>query len=86
MYSICVLRQAIKDIANLPKDYASLIGQHIDRLSEDLRPPDAKKLKGSTDYSLRVGPYRILYDIKDAGSAVTVYRIKHRREAYRWIR
>ena len=83
MYSIRVLRQAIKDIANLPKDYARLIGQHIDHLSEDPRPPDATKLKGSTDYSLRVGPYRILYDINDAGSTVTVYRIKHRCEAYR---
>jgi mRNA interferase RelE/StbE len=47
------------------------------------RPPDSKKLRGSTDYSLRVGTYRILYDIDDAARSVTVYRVKHRREAYR---
>lgn len=73
MYSVLVLRRAIKDIANLPKDYARLVGQHIDRLAENPRPPDTKKLRGTTDYSLRV----------DGSRAVTVYRVKHRREAYR---
>ena len=35
------------------------------------------------DYRLRVGPYRILYDIDDKVQVVTIYRVKHRREAYR---
>jgi mRNA interferase RelE/StbE len=32
---------------------------------------------------LRVGVYRILYDVDDGARTVTVYRVKHRREAYR---
>jgi mRNA interferase RelE/StbE len=83
MYSVRILRRAIKDIANLPKEYARLVSQHIDRLGENPRPPDAKKLRETTDYSLRVGVYRILYDIDDESRTVTVYRVKHRREAYR---
>lgn len=83
MYSVCILRQAIKDIANLPKDYARLVCQHIDNLEENPRPSDAKKLRERTDYSLRAGVYRILYDIDDKTHTVTVYRIKHRREVYR---
>ncbi|MBU0702017.1 type II toxin-antitoxin system RelE/ParE family toxin [bacterium] len=83
MYSVCILRQAIKDIANLPKDYARLASQHIDRLEENPRPSDAKKLHEMTDYTLRVGVYRILYDIDDRTHTVTVYRIKHRRDVYR---
>lgn len=83
MYSIRILRQAVKDIAALPREYAKLITEHIDRLQENPRPPDAKRLQGTTDYSLRVGVYRILYDINDDTHIVTVYRIKHRREAYR---
>jgi mRNA interferase RelE/StbE len=63
MYSIRILRRAIKDIANLPAGYTRLISQHIDRLGENPRPPNAKKLQGETGYSLRVGMYRILYDI-----------------------
>ena len=83
MYSIRILRRAIKDIANLPKGYACLVSQHIDGLEENPRPPDVKKLRGTTDYSLRVGVYRILYDIDDESRTVTVYCVKHRREAYR---
>lgn len=83
MYSVRILRRAIKDIAGLPANYAKLISQHIDRLAENPRPPDAKKLKGMSDYSLRVGVYRLLHDISDDARVVTVYRVKHRREAYR---
>ena len=83
MYSVRVLRRALKDIADLPKGYVALASQHIERLEQDPRPPDAKKLRGMTDYSLRVGVYRILYDVDDEARSVTVYRVKHRREAYR---
>ena len=83
MYSVCILRRAIKDIANLPKGYARLVSRHIDRLEEEPRPPDAKKLQGTTDYVLRGGVYRILYDIDDGVRMVTIYRVKHRRDAYR---
>jgi mRNA interferase RelE/StbE len=83
MYSVRVLRQASKDISDLPKDYARLVSQHIERLTENPRPYDAKKLKVEMAYSLRVGVYRILYDIDDKSQVVTVYRVKHRREAYR---
>jgi mRNA-degrading endonuclease RelE of RelBE toxin-antitoxin system len=40
-------------------------------------------LTNDPGYSLRVGVYRILYDIDDASQTVTIYRIKHRREVYR---
>lgn len=83
MYNIRILRRAIKDIESLPNDYARIVSQHIDGLQANPRPQDSKKLKGEEFHSLRVGVYRILYDIDDANQAVTIYRIKHRREAYR---
>ena len=83
MYSVRILRQAIQDITGLPKDYARLVSQDIDRLADNLLPPDAKKLRGTADYSLRVGVYRILYDMDDSTRTITVYRVKHRRDAYR---
>ncbi|NOX60498.1 MAG: type II toxin-antitoxin system RelE/ParE family toxin [Chloroflexi bacterium] len=83
MYSVRILRRGVKDLANLPKGHARLVSEHIDRLRKDPRPPGAKKLRGSSGYSLRVGVYRILYDIDDNARLVTVYRVKHRREAYR---
>jgi mRNA interferase RelE/StbE len=65
MYNVRVLRQVLKDIADLPKDYVRLVGRHIDDLAQDPRPPGVLKLQGETGYRLRVGVYRILYEIDD---------------------
>ena len=83
MYSIRIIRRAMRDLLNLPQQYADLLSQHIDSLSENPRPRPTKRLQGRTDYSLRVGVYRIIYNIDDRGRVVTIYRVKHRREAYR---
>jgi mRNA interferase RelE/StbE len=82
MYKVLTRRKAIKDIARLPKGYSRLVSQHIDNLAYTPRPPDAKQLV-SGGYSLRVGIYRVLYDIDEAAEEVTVHRVMHRREAYR---
>jgi mRNA interferase RelE/StbE len=60
-----------------------LVNRHIDGLAENPRPPGAKQLRGMNDHSLRVGIYRVLYDVDDTQHTVTVYRGKHRRDAYR---
>lgn len=78
MYKIATRRRATKDLANLPSSYQKLIGEHINKLAENPRPRDAKKLQGNCGYSLRVGIYRVLYDIDDTLRKVTIYRIKHR--------
>jgi mRNA interferase RelE/StbE len=53
-------------------------------LRNNPRPPGAVKLSGSqNDWRIRVGNYRILYQIDDAAQQVTVWRIAHRKEVYR---
>jgi len=53
-------------------------------LAEDPRQPGCKKLKDTKgSWRIRVGVYRILYEIDDTRSLVTVLRIRHRKEAYR---
>jgi mRNA interferase RelE/StbE len=84
-YEILVRGKAAKQIKQLPPHYFDLVRQHIDSLAENPRPPDAKKLKGDVGYSLRVGTYRILYDIDDGAQVITIYRVKHRREVYRGL-
>ena len=83
MYTVSIRRRVIKDLENIPSDYVQLIMHHIDDLEQNPYPPDAKKLKDDSGYSQRVGVYRILYDIDNTARIVTVYRVKHRREAYR---
>lgn len=83
MHQVELRRRAYKDLESIPKDYARLIAQHIDSLEKDPRPNDSKKLKGDAGYSLRIGTYRVLYNVDDKTKSITIYRIKHRREAYR---
>ena len=52
MYKIQVTRQAMKDLSNLPEDYAQAISQHIDALAEQPRPAGVKKLPGALGVSL----------------------------------
>ena len=83
MYRIELRRAAHKDLKDIPTDYAHLIARHIDLLEQNPRPVDSKKLKGDAGFSLRIGTYRVLYDIDDKSQIVTIYRVKHRRDAYR---
>jgi mRNA interferase RelE/StbE len=53
-------------------------------LAADPRPSGCKKLAGNTDYyRIRVGDYRVLYEVSDRDVLVLVIKIGHRREVYR---
>ena len=83
MYELHIRRQAVKDIARLPDKYPRLVAERIDQLVQNPRPSTVKKLVGAEGYRLRVGQYRILYEIDDTNQVVTILRVKHRRDAYR---
>lgn len=60
------------------------IQRHIDALATEPRPPGCVKMSGiERTYRIRVGDYRIIYEIRDNVLIVLVLRIGHRREAYR---
>lgn len=83
MYKIIFRGRAAKQIQDLPANYFRLVQQHIDDLAGNPRPPGVKKLTAGEGYRIRVGDYRILYDIDDTAQMVIIYRVKHRREVYR---
>jgi mRNA interferase RelE/StbE len=53
------------------------------QLEREPRPIGCIKLKDKNGYRIRIGDYRILYEIDDAVKEVSVYKIAHRKEAYR---
>ncbi len=56
----------------------------IASLAENPRPPGCRKLAGSgTDWRVRVGDYRIIYEIADTVRIVRVTRVRHRSDVYR---
>ena len=83
MYLLTYDRRIEKDLRPLPTPLRRLILQRIEQLAVEPRRPQVEKLTGIEGYRLRVGEYRLLFTIDDRLKRVTVYRILHRREAYR---
>ena len=83
-YKVEILKRAAKRLAKLPsKDYQK-IKNAIRDLAINPRPQGYLKLKGSTDkYRIRVGNYRVIYEIFDRKLIVTVVDLGHRKDIYR---
>lgn len=84
-YKIEIKKSAAKEIENLPSTILKRVISHIQELSDDPRPNGCKKLSGDEKYRLRVGDYRILYEIQDEIVTVYVVKVAHRKEVYRML-
>lgn len=83
MYGVVVTRRAQKAIGKIRPRDRKRIGSAIDALAKDPRPRGAKKLSGTdADYRIRVGDYRVLYEIRDDEVLVLVFDAGHRRDVY----
>jgi len=68
----------------LPLDIARRVLSKIESLAQEPRPRGCKKLRGpSRLWRVRVGEYRIIYEIDDRQRVVDVVIVRHRREVYR---
>jgi mRNA interferase RelE/StbE len=80
-YQIEFKPRAVKDLQDLSLENRRRIAGKIAALENDLSG-DVKRLTSFTpEYRLRVGDYRVLFEIE--GQRVIIYRVVHRREAYR---
>lgn len=83
-YAVELTRSAKKDVLALDDDTYERVSEAISELRHNLRPTDARKLRGREDaWRIRIGEYRIVYTVDDAQRTVSIFRVKHRREAYR---
>lgn len=84
MYRILLERAAEKDLARLSSEVHDRVISAIQTLAANPRPPGCRKLVGSkNDWRIRVGDYRVIYEIADQIRIVRINRVRHRREAYR---
>jgi mRNA interferase RelE/StbE len=72
-----------KDFKKLPKKDAVRILKRIESLSENPRPPESKKLTNDESHRIRVGNYRVIYDIRDAVLVVLVLKVGKRKDFQR---
>lgn len=79
-YSLRFGSRALKDLRRLDKQLSKRIVDRIEFVADDLRG-DVKKLTDhSAQYRLRIGDYRVLFDIE--GETIVIQRIRNRREVY----
>jgi mRNA interferase RelE/StbE len=83
-YRIEITTQAAKQLAALEPLTMKRVAARIDALAVEPRPPSARKLATKEGfYRIRVGDYRVIYQVADRRILVTIIRIGHRRDAYR---
>jgi len=75
---------ADKELEALPKNLNARIIKAILLLADNPRPRGCKKLKGEQNaYRIRIGDYRVIYEVYDDVLIVLVIRVAHRREVYK---
>jgi mRNA interferase RelE/StbE len=82
-WRVIFARTAEKELAKLSSEMQLRLGRAIRSLENDPIPAQAKRLKGRTEFRLRVGDYRVLYAIEHESRVVTISAIGHRRDVYR---
>lgn len=82
-HTILILRSAQKELAELPSEIFIRIRDAIQALEEEPRPSGCVKLSGREAWRIRIGNYRIIYEIDDAQKKLTVIHVGHRRDVYR---
>jgi mRNA interferase RelE/StbE len=84
VYSIEWDTKAVKELRALEKKDRQRILERVATLGRDPRPPGCKKLhKEQAAYRIRVGEYRVIYQIRDTQLLVLVVRVGNRRDVYR---
>ena len=82
-YTLAILRRAQKELSDLPQDAYARVRDAIRNLAEEPRPSGSKKLAGRAGWRIRVGSYRVVYEIDDPNRMITVMHMGHRRDVYR---
>jgi len=79
-YRVEIARRALRSLALLPRNEQQRLRAVIDLLGGELRPPRCVALVGDTNvYRVRVGDYRVIYEVHDDRLLVQVIRVGHRR-------
>ncbi len=73
-----------KDFRRLPKSVVERVIKRIGKLKDEPFPHGVEKLEGADQfYRIRVGDYRIVYEVDTQEKAIIIFYVRHRRDVYR---
>ena len=83
-YSVEFRPAVLKRLKRLPRKDLRRIKKRIDDLSENLPNPATTKMKGSNSFhKIRMGDYRIIYEIHEERLVILVVKVGHRKDVYK---
>ena len=82
-YTVHILRRAQKQLAQIDRKNQQRIIEAIQSLSSSPRPTGCKKLSGRPAWRIRIGSYRVIYEIQDDQLLILVVEIGNRKDIYR---
>lgn len=83
-YAVQISSQAERQLAGLPSEFRRRVDAKILALAENPRPPGVTKLGGPDEqYRIRIGDYRVIYELHDDMLLVIVLKVAHRSKVYR---
>ncbi len=82
-YDVSISRRAQKELAKLPDHAYQSVRGAVRALAQNPRPPGSIKLTNRAAWRIRVGDYRVIYEIHDQQLVVIVVHVGHRRDIYR---
>jgi mRNA interferase RelE/StbE len=83
-YSVTWARRTLKQLEKLDRAAQKKIVLAVTRLADNPRPHGVRSLVGRlNEYRIRIGEYRVVYEIHDDRLVVLVVAVAHRREIYR---
>ncbi len=85
MYRIVFTKRAARALRKMSRNRAHLIRQKLDQLTQDpyARNPNVARLQGRPGYRLRVGDWRVIYELEDDRLVILVLKIAPRGGVYR---
>ncbi len=82
-YEVFIGRRRQKELEKIPRPFYDKIKEAILNLEINPRPAGVKKLTDRSAWRIRIGNYRVVYEIDDQSKIIIVIEIGHRKEVYR---
>ncbi len=84
MYKILIEKKVKSELDRISRKDLLKIFEHISALKIEPRPLGTRKLRDSENlWRIRIGDYRVVYEINDKGKIIIILRIKHRKDVYK---
>lgn len=84
IYQINWKKSALRELKRLDRQTVPRIVAAVEALSSNPFPPDVKKLHGGeSTYRMRIGDYRVIYEVFSSHLVIEIARVRHRKDVYR---